>query len=115
MVEQLVQGGLVVAGAIEVGQILEDVGRQLAVVPGEVGGAVVDDDDAGRVLVGDVDERRGDLVPAELLGGGQVWLPARISLGRPVWVPRLTTMALYWPLTRSNSAMASTSPVRGLR
>lgn len=49
------------------------------------------------------------------LAAFSVWLPARTSFGRPVSEPLLTTIGRYWPFVDSDSAIASRSPVRGLR
>src|SRR5690625_7284567 len=49
------------------------------------------------------------------LAASQVWLPARISFGRPVWVPVLTTMGRYWPSRLRLSAMGAMFPRLGLR
>jgi hypothetical protein len=71
LVEQRVEGALVKARAVEVGQALEDLGQQLVVVAGQVRASVVDQQDARRLLVGYLDEGGGELCEAELARGGQ--------------------------------------------
>jgi hypothetical protein len=70
LVEQVLQGGLVVARAVEVGQ--------------QVVRAVVDQDDALRLLVVDVQEGGGDLFPAQVLGRLQRVVSGQHLHGRAV-------------------------------
>ena len=65
--EEVVEVVPVVAGAGQVGEVLQHRDESVVVVVREVAGAVVGEGDAGRLLVVDVEDDGGDGVVAELL------------------------------------------------
>jgi hypothetical protein len=79
VVQEPVYALAVVPGSGQVWDLGEDLGQEHRVVSGEVVGPVVDDDDAGRRVVIDIDPGDGDLLPAEL-PGGRVGVVARQDL-----------------------------------
>jgi hypothetical protein len=109
LVEQRCEVVLVIARALEVAELLEQVDELLGVVAGEVVGAVVDEQDAPGLLVVDVDEGDGDLPPAELASGEQ-----RVVSRQDLPGAAATTIGRYWPLRSRLSPIAARSPRRGL-
>ena len=109
LVEELVEGGLVVAGALERGEVGEEGDELGGVVAGEVVGAIVGEDDSLGALVVDVDVGDGDLGPPELLRGAQRVIPGKHLYRRAVDDdrPELAVRSQAFP-DRSTSPLVAT-------
>jgi hypothetical protein len=112
LIKQLVQRALVVAGALELWQLLQKLGQKLAVVAGQVVGAVVDQDDALGLLVVYVDVRDRQLLPAQLAGGQERVVAGQNLAGAPAGHHRaVLAVALKALLDRRQIPSAGVAPV----